>query len=227
MKIIDRIIFVIVAIFLLAIAAGSVLLAVDVISMRQIVRFLSDINIEVLETVILFATAIILAIVAVKILFVRPKKKKMPAYSISKDDGGEISVSITAIENTVRLALTNFSDIMDAKINIGVIQGGIVVSARVSIPTGVVIPALLEEVKLYTKEFVETHTGVTVMQVCLIATEYKNVDTANERKRIDSQKRREEKNKPVDAYASTHARMVLTRTLAEEPVEDAAETQDA
>lgn len=218
MKVVDRIIFIIVGLFLTAIAAGCVLLAVDVIAVSDITAFLSGIKTDALTVIVLFAFAIILFAVALKLLFVRPKKNKVPAYTIDKGDDGEISVSITAIENTIKLAMVNFDDIKDVKINITVNDSGIDIFAKVAVPTGIVIPTLLNEVKDFTKTFTEQHTGVTVNKIKLVATEYKNIDTVNERKKISAAKRQDEKKlneKTADAYASTHAKILLTK-----PVED-------
>lgn len=160
MKLVDRIIFIIVGLFLLGIAAGCVLLAVDVLALSDVIAFLSDLRIDTLAVVVLFASAIILFVVALKLLFVRPKKAKLPAYTIHKSNDGEIAVSITAIENTMKLAMADFDDIKEVKLRISVCDTGISVSARVAVPTGVVIPQLLAEVKDFVKVFTEAHTGV-------------------------------------------------------------------
>lgn len=194
MKAVDRIIFIIVGLFLTAIAVASALLAVDVISMADIIGVL-DFEVDLLVSVLLIVCAIIFFIVALRLIFVRPKKTKVPAYTIHKSDDGEISVSITAIENTVKLAMANFDDIKDVKTHISMNADGITISARVYVPTGVVIPKLLNDVKSFTKEFTQTHTGVVVNQIKLVATEYKNVDTASERKKMAAVKKTGRKEK--------------------------------
>lgn len=222
MKLVDRLIFIIVGLFLTAIAAGCVLLAVDVVALSDIRSFLFDISIGTLEMIVLFASAIILFAVALRIFFVRPKKTKLPAYTISKNDDGEISVSITAIENAIRLAMANFDDIKEVKINISVNDMGIAVSARVAVPTGVIIPQLLDEVKVFVKTFTELHTGVTITSIKLTATEFKGSDAINELKKASAEQRKEEKRsaaRAVDAYAATHAKIVLAKTEEETSAE--------
>lgn len=220
MKVVDRIISIIASLLLIAISAVCVLLAVGVISASDIKNNLLSFNqVNWVIGLILLFCAIILFFAAVKVLFVRTGKKKIPAYTIHKGDDGEIAISVTAIDNTVKLAMANFEDIKEVKTHIGISENGITVSARVSIPTGVVIPELLQNVKTYVKTFTEQHTGVDVRQVKLVATEYKNVDPASERKKIAAARQREEKMntkaKPEDAYASTHAKIVLNNTQQE------------
>lgn len=208
MKLIDRIIFIIVGLFLLGIAAGCVLLAVDVFALSDVIAFLSDLRIDTLAVVVLFASAIILFVVAVKLLFVRPKKAKLPAYTIHKSDDGEIAVSITAIENTMKLAMADFDDIKEVKLRISVCDTGISVSARVAVPTGVVIPQLLAEVKDFVKVFTESHTGVPIKSIKLTATEYKGTDAASGGKKVATTGYTDEKK---TGAMPTHARIVLTR----------------
>lgn len=208
MKLVDRIIFIIVGLFLLGIAAGCVLLAVDVFALSDIIEFLSDIRIDTLAVAVLFASAIILFVVALKLLFVRPKKAKIPAYTIHKSDDGEIAVSITAIENTIKLAMAEFDDIKDTKLRISVSDTGIAVSARVAVPTGIVIPRLLVEVKDFVKVFTESHTGVPIKSIKLTATEYKGTDIASSSKTAASSKSKDEKK---TGTMPTHARIVLAK----------------
>ncbi len=219
MKLIDRIIFVVVGLFLIAISAGAVLVAIDFVDVMDLISLVENIKIGTLEIAILFGGAFILFIVAVKILFVRPKKKKIPAYTIQKTDDSEISVAISAVENTVRLSLAAFEEIKDSRIHISVLQNGMMISAKVAVPTDVIIPELLNRVKQYIKDFTEEHTGVKILHVRIVAIEYKTVDTANERKKIENAKRRETA-RNADAYAKTHARIVLSNRQNEDTMQE-------
>lgn len=208
MKIIDRIIFVIIGLFLVGISAGCILLGVGYISVSDIIAFIGQIRIGVLETVILLLAAIIALFVGLKIIFARPKKLKIEAYTIRRGDDGDISVSLKAIENTIKLAVAHYDEIKDVKLGVTVNDGGILISARLAIPTGVVLPDLMDSFNVYLKDFVEKHTGVPVVKIRLVATEYKQVDPESERNRILAQNVESHSKKSVDAYAHTHATVV-------------------
>ncbi len=218
MKVIDRILFVIIGLFLLCISAGCVLLAVDYVSVSDIIEFIGQIKIGVLECICLFAVAVIMLLIGLKIIFARPKKVKIAAYTISNSDDGDISVSLKAIENTIMLAVAHYDDIKDVKLRVAVSDGGISIAARLAIPTGVVLPELLDSFKVYLKDFVELHTGAPVGKIRLVATEYKPIDPESERKRILAKEIESAPKKNADAYSRTHATVVPKA----EPKEDAA-----
>ena len=169
-----------------------------------------------------------------------PKKDNVMAYTISKTDDGEISVAISAIENTVKYALAGIDEIKDEKINIDVQAEGIEINARLSVPTDVMIPELFESVKNFLRGYVEEHTGVKVCNIKLTAVEYKAVDTSNERRKIASNRKQLEKinntNKNKDEYSQSHAKIYVGETFegnensvseTESKIEDALETDES
>lgn len=219
MKILDRILFVIIGLFLLCISAGCVLLAVDFISISDIIAFIGQIRIGVFECICLFVIAMIALFIGLKIIFARPRKVKIAAYTIVSSEDGDISVSLKAIENTVLLAVAHYEEIKDVKLRVVAGDNNISIFARLAIPTGVVLPELLESFKAYLKDFVELHTGAPVGKIRLVATEYKQVDPETERKRM-SVKAESEAKKNTDAYAHTHATvMPKTESTEKEPVD--------
>ncbi len=194
MKVIDRIIFIIVGLLFAAVGAGIILLALNVLPMSEVRLFIQNLDMQNMVTALLaLAVGLVFIVVAVKILFVRPKKDKINSFVIFKSEDGEASVSVTAIENTVKLAIAKYDDVKDSKIRIRVMNAGIVIYAKLAIPTGVFLPELLDEVKKYLKEFTEQHTGATVLSVKILATEYKSVDPAAEKKKMAAEKKNEEK----------------------------------
>lgn len=226
MKIVDRILFIFVGLFLLGVAAMSALLAVDVISISDIVSFIGQMRVDDIVTkLILLVVAVILLVVSVKVIFARPKKVKIAAYTIRKNEDGEISVSLKAIENTIKLAVAHFEEIKEVRLSLGVSDAGVSVAARLAVPTGVEIPQLMDAFREYMKEFVEKHTGAPVCRIRLVATEFKPVDPDNERKKIAAveAKKEAEAKKNTDKFAGTHTTMYAKRevepvAVAEEPV---------
>lgn len=226
MKVIDRILFVIIGLFLLCISAGCVLLAVEYISISDIVAFIGQIRIGLFECICLFAVAVIALLIGIKIIFARPRKVKIAAYTISTGNDGDISVSLKAIENTIMLAVAHYGDIKDVKLRVTVGDNGVSISARLAIPTGVVLPELLDSFKAYLKDFVEVHTGAPVGKIRLVATEYKPIDPESERKRILAKETETATKKNTDAYARTHATVMPKAEQREDNVEDVLLTVD-
>lgn len=222
MKLVDRIIFIIVGLFLLAIATGCVLLSFDVMTIGDITEFISGIKIDLLTSAVMVLVAVVLIVVSVRFFSVTPKKETVFAYTIEKNDEGEIAVAISAIENTVKLAIMSFSQIKDEKVSIRVENDGVSISSKISVPTGVMMPQLLSDVKQYIREFTQEHTGVKIVNLKIVAVEYKDIDTSNERKKLaaaQKQAQRQEiaKNaRNADLYASTHSRVIITNAQLQE-----------
>lgn len=232
MKFIDRLIFIIVGILFVALAAGCVLLAVNFISISDIIALIGKIRIDVAAQAILIAVAVVFLILGLKIVFARPKKIKIAAYTIRKSDDGDVAVSLKAIENTIKLAVAHYKEIKDVKLRVTANDAGISISAKLAIPTGVVLPELLDSFKVYLKEFVETHTGAPVCKIRFIATEYKPVDPDNERKKMAAKAAKAAKEsaskKQTDAYANTHATVIpkVEMTSVDDDVIDSIDVDD-
>lgn len=215
MKALDRIIFIIVGLFFIALAAGCALVAIDMVSVDEILNFIksSDIH-STIGLVVLAAEVVLFLFIGLRILFVRPKKQKITACTIMKSEEGEACVSVTAVENTVRLAMATFDDVKESRIFIRPTQNGINISARISVPTGIVIPELVSAVRTYLKSFTEEHTGVVVNNIKLVATEYKQVDPAVEKKKIAAEKKLEEK-RQLDEKKAEEKRAIEEKKAAE------------
>lgn len=239
MKLIDRIIFIIVGLFLLSLAVGCSLLALNGISIEEIIALLSEIKVNVLGGIILLAVSVILIIVSVKLFFVMPKKDNVMAYTINKTDDGEISVAISAIENTVKYALAGIEEIKDEKISIDVQDDGIEIMRSFLFRQMLRYLNWFEDVKNFLRGYVEEHTGVKVCNIKLIAVEYKAVDTSNERRKIASNRKQLEKinntNKNKDEYSQSHAKIYVGETYesnedsvseGETNIEDVVETDE-
>lgn len=231
MKALDRLLLIIVSIILLCMAAFCVLVAVDVVTINSLEDILSSISINWVWRTCLTIAAILFVLIAIKLLFLHPKKDKISSCLIHQDEGGDVYIAVTAIDNTVRMAIASFPDVKESKTHVKATEAGVIVSAKLSIPTGVALPELLEKVKTHVKFFTEKNTGVTVLQIRLIATEYKPITPNDQRKiaaaTISAEQERERANQvtipvPDDKYAKTHATIILSPSTApeEEPAQE-------
>ena len=227
MKVLDRLLLILVSLLLLCLAAFCVLTLInpDIVAYSdrtaaEVASFFEGIPGKIL----LGAIALVLFLIAVKFLLMRPKKDKIESFRIRQDDGGDVYISRSAIENTVRMAIANFPDIKESKAHVKIAENGVIVSAKLAIPTGVALPELLENTKSYIKGFTEQTTGVTVLQARLIATEYKPI-TASDQKKIAAATANAAQEKeraasslvtPNDKYAKTHATIILSPSSATE-----------
>ncbi len=215
MKLIDRLILIIVGLVLLAVAALGFAVSFGFISVSQLAYFFANISIDPLILTSMIVVCVLLVIFALKVIFVRPKKEKISVYTIHKGGDGEVCVAISAIESTVTLSLAKFDQVMEAKVRVIINSTGIAIMTKIAIPTGVVLPSLMSDVKENIKAFTEEYTGVPVNQIKIVVTEYKNIDTINEKKKMAAVKKQEEKKLAVEAKNSesgsqTHTRILLS-----------------
>lgn len=219
MKAFDRIIFIIVGLFFIALAAGIALVAIDYVTVDTIIDFIKNVDIKsTVALIVMIAEIVVFFIIGIKILFVRPKRQKISACSIMKTEEGEALVSVTAVENTVRLAMATFDDVKESKIAIRANQTGVNVNAKIAVPTGIFIPELITNIRNYIKSFTEERTGVQVNNIKIVATEYKQIDSATEKKRIATEKKNEEK-RAIDEQKAEEKRVAAEQKAEEKKAE--------
>lgn len=92
--------------------------------------------------------------------------KASPLHTtIHTDEGGEISVALSAIEGLVQRLVTNQKGIKEAKTTVEPDDGYLKVKLRLSVSSDVAIPSLNVHLQDMIKEHVAQATGVTISRV--------------------------------------------------------------
>lgn len=134
------------------------MVAVDVVTINSLEDILSSISINWVWRTCLTIAAILFVLIAIKLLFLHPKKDKISSCLIHQDEGGDVYIAVTAMTTQCCMAIASFPDVKEPKSHVKATEAGVIVSAKLSIPTGVALPELLEKVKTHVKFFTEKNT---------------------------------------------------------------------
>lgn len=179
MKFIDRLLLLIAGLVFIAFAGLFAVVVIGVISIDQITAVIQSLPKGWLTVVIMSAAVCVLLFVGIKLLFMRPKKDKIQSCLINNDEDGEIFISVSAIDNIVKMAILSFPDVKNLKVRIKATRTGVVVFGKIFAPVGVNTPELLTGIKTLVKQFVEEKSGICVDQIRLVCVEASPVTVSN------------------------------------------------
>jgi hypothetical protein len=99
------------------------------------------------------------------LLFSGLKTRRHRETVVKTGDMGNISISLTAIENLVLKITRDIEKVKDVKVNIIRHDGGVSVFLRLVVTYDVIIPEMTSELQKAVKEYIENTAGITVREV--------------------------------------------------------------
>ncbi|MBR5430005.1 MAG: alkaline shock response membrane anchor protein AmaP [Firmicutes bacterium] len=112
------------------------------------------------------AAFIVLLVIAALLFIVAFSRVKRPSrIKVTTDDGSQIEIALSAIENVVRRAANSVPQVKGLTTNLGVVNDGLNVDLNVTVPTDEALPAVGAAVRQAVTEQVSTMTGVVPRNV--------------------------------------------------------------
>ncbi|MBE5817164.1 MAG: alkaline shock response membrane anchor protein AmaP [Clostridiales bacterium] len=179
MKFIDRLLLLLAGLVFIAFAGLFAVVVIGVVSIEQITAVIQSTPRGWLTVVIMSALVCLLLFVGIKLLFMRPRKDKIQSCLINNDEDGEIFISVSAIDNIVKMAILSFPDVKNLKVRIKATRTGVVVFGKIFAPVGINTPELLTSIKSLVKQFVEEKSGICVDQIRLVCVEAAPITVSN------------------------------------------------
>ena len=109
----------------------------------------------------------VLLIFSIRFLLSGIKSQKHNETIIRTNEVGSVKISLVAIENLVRKVIEDIEKIKDTNVKIQMENDDVVIVLKLVITSDVVIPELSSELQNTVREYIETHTGITVKEVCI------------------------------------------------------------
>ena len=164
-RVIDRLLNLLAGLILLAITAA---LAAEAFLGWQISAWVGEVlrRSDTVTLVILSAVAValfLLGLYCVGTLFRRDKGRR--GFVVQKTEGGELSISIKAIEGLVRKCLDKHDEIHLSGMRLDTARDGLVIRMRIGLAGGANIPLAVGAVQKQIKQYVTACSGVDVKEV--------------------------------------------------------------
>ena len=164
-RVIDRLLILLAGLILLALTAA---LAAEAFLGWQVFGPVSEVlhRGDTVSLVIIAAAALallVLGLYCVGTLFRRDKAHR--GFVVQKTEGGELSISIKAIEGLVRKCLDKHEEIRLSGMRMDTTRDGLVIRLRIGLAGGVNIPLAAGAVQKQIKQYVTACSGVDVKEV--------------------------------------------------------------
>ena len=161
-RVLDRILVFFAGIVLLLTGAGVIAerLPYDV----PVFDTLADMLFESLTVVIVAAAVLVLlGVYCVCMMFRRYKGKR--GFVVQRTEGGELSISIKAIENLVQKCIDKHEELHVMSTGLENSRNGLVIKLRIGLASGVSIPLVVSALQKQIKQYVTACSGVDVREV--------------------------------------------------------------
>ena len=115
------------------------------------------------QPIVGFAVLVILAVLLFIVAFSRTKKANR--IKVATEEGNEIEISLSAIDNVVRRAANSVPQVKGLNTNLAVVNDGLNIDLNVTVPTDEALPAVGAAVRQAVNEQVTAMTGVVPRKV--------------------------------------------------------------
>ncbi|MFA6636090.1 MAG: alkaline shock response membrane anchor protein AmaP [Candidatus Omnitrophota bacterium] len=148
--------------FIIMVVSGSVFIAIalDTVSSALLAEIVDNIRGDINARVTLGVVGVIIAGTGFLALVKSRKNRRSDRLITFQNPDGEVTVSISAIENFVQRVARDIPGISDAKAAVKVGKKGIMIRSYVAVSAGTNIPAATENIQLTVKSKVQDMLGV-------------------------------------------------------------------
>lgn len=116
---------------------------------------------------LLFAVALLL--VGMLGVFVSFARKAQPTeVVVGVGEGGQVNISLTAVDNVVRKAALSVNGVKEVKSHLKPAAGGLGIKLEISIPHDIIVPETAAAVQEAVKTQLQAITGLTVAEVTVL-----------------------------------------------------------
>lgn len=174
-KLFDRILLAIVLLFVLLLGLFLILLSVNIFQLSSVQETLRRILTDQTFVIIVGVSGLVLIIVALRLMFAgsgsaRKKTEPQPTSTLIKaSELGASFITLSAIDSMVQKHCRANNRIRSTVSTISAVkEGGVTISARLSLMPDTEIPELTEELQRSLKEYIEKYSGITVREIGIL-----------------------------------------------------------
>ena len=174
-RLFDRILLAFILLIFIAIMAAVILCIFNVITpeMRETAMSALDYNEQPYLAIGVGAGALVLGIIAIKLLFTRSKVKEKDSGSnaslLCADENGAAYISAASIDSMVQRYIRSNNRIRECNSTVRIDpQQGVSTDLKVVVLADTNVPELCDKVRKELKEYIEQYAGVNVTQVSMV-----------------------------------------------------------
>ena len=163
-KALDRIVSAISGLVMLMLGVGLFVFGVGILPFRLDVSFL-DRTFVLWQRAVMVVAAVLLALIGLRAFSLLFRSSKEKGFVLQHTDYGDLSISMSAMENMVRKCVDAHGELKANSIRIHHARDGVIISLRIALANGVNIPIVVNALQKQIKQYITSCSGVDVKEV--------------------------------------------------------------
>ena len=117
---------------------------------------------------LLLAAVVLLCCGMLGIFFSLARKSASTQVIIGRTEGGQINISLDAVDNVVHKAALTINEVREVKSRLKAAKNGVSIKLQIALPHDISVPETSTAVQTAVKEQVQAVTGLTVAEVAVL-----------------------------------------------------------
>lgn len=163
-RLLDRVVSALSGLVMVAFGVGLFVFGVGVLPFRLDLSFL-DQAFALWQRAIMVAAAVALCLVGLRSLSLMFRSSKEKGFILQHTDYGDLSISMTAMENMVKKCVDTHSELKVSSTRIHHARDGVIINLRIALANGVNIPIAVNALQKQIKQYITSCSGVDVREV--------------------------------------------------------------
>lgn len=163
-KVIDRIVSALSGLVILVIGIGLFVFGIGIFPFRLDLSFL-DMPFVLWQRAIMVVAALLLCFFGLRGFSLLFRSSKEKGFILQHTEYGDLSISMTAMENMVKKCVDTHSELRVAHTRILHAREGVIVNLRIALANGVNIPITVSALQKQIKQYITSCSGVDVKEV--------------------------------------------------------------
>lgn len=168
-RVIDRILLVLLLIFIIALSAALIGIALGLMPSDAIVYYVTLLTDGTMANRLIAAGAgVILLLLALRLFIALTKRRVQPKPTsalVLSGDNGSAYVALAAIDAMVQRHCRANARVRECESTISTTGGGITIALKLALLNDTNMPELIESLQASLKEYIETYSGIKVINV--------------------------------------------------------------
>jgi len=171
LKLIDRLLLVLLTLFVIALAAGCFAVALQLVPQAALDELVRRVYAYPVNAIILGVAGLLLLALAIKLLFAREGAKTPPqpqAALVKAGENGSVFISLEALNAMVQKHCRANARVRDCESHVCVVPAGVSIRLKLAAMPDTTLPELTQELQTTLKEYIQSLSGIAVAEIAIM-----------------------------------------------------------
>lgn len=167
-KLFDRILLAILLLFIVLMAVGLLVLCMRVVPLSEIQNTIAFLYADSISLIVVALVCVVLLAIALRLAFGGKAQKQPNATLVKATEIGGTYISLAALNTMVQKHCRANNRIRNCTSSVNAVRDGVTIALKLALMPDTDIPKLTQELQKSLKEYVETLSGIHVLQIGIL-----------------------------------------------------------